>query len=251
MSHRKEKFITGDNYHATIRAIDDNLVFKNTNDYFRGIFSIYEFNDTNPVTIQAKRKARKAFKNSLMKLEKIDRRRTSIQLPEFADKRDKFVDILAFCFMPNHIHLLLKQLKDDGISKFMQKVGGGYGKYFNTKYQRKGHVFQDSFNAVRIENDNQLMATVSYIFTNPIALVEPGWKELGIRNHTTEEVENYLKEYKWSNFQDCIGIKNFPSVTEREFLLTMMGGSEGLATVMRDWIEHKKNIAQYKDLFLE
>jgi hypothetical protein len=104
---------------------------------------------------------------------------------------------------------------------------------------------------VRIENDNQLMATVSYIFTNPIALVEPGWKELGIRNHTTEEVENYLKEYKWSNFQDCIGIKNFPSVTEREFLLTMMGGSEGLATVMRDWIEHKKNIAQYKDLFLE
>ena len=78
MSHRKEKFITGDNYHVTIRAIDDNLVFKDTDDYFRGIFSIYEFNDTNPVTIQAKRKARRAFKNSLKKLEKIDRRPTSI-----------------------------------------------------------------------------------------------------------------------------------------------------------------------------
>ena len=202
MSHRKEKFITGDNYHAMIRAIDDNLVFKDMNDYFRGIFSIYEFNDTNPVTIQAKRKARKAFKNSLTKLEKADRRRTSIQLPEFVDKRNKFVDILAFCFMPNHIHLFLKQLKDDGISKFMQKVGGGYGKYFNTKYQRKGHVFQDSFNAVHIENDNQFMATVSYIFTNPIALIEPGWKENGIKD--LNKCVEYLRKYYFSSYSDYL-----------------------------------------------
>ena len=248
MPYRKEKFITGDNYHITMRAIDDNLVFKDTDDYFRGVFSIYEFNDTNPVTIQARRKARRSFKKSLRK---VDGSPTSIQPPEFIDRRDKFVDILAFCFMPNHIHLLVKQLKDRGISKFIQKVGGGYGKYFNTKYQRKGHFFQDSFKAIHIDDDRQFMAVVSYIFTNPIALIEPGWKELGIKNYTVEEVEKYLQNYKWSGFQDCVGIKNFPSVTEREFLLEMMGGTDGLISVVRDWIEHKRNIAKYKALFLE
>ncbi len=248
MPQRKEKFITGDNYHVTIRAIDDNLVFKNTDDYFRGIFSIYEFNDSNPVTIQARRKARKSFKNFL---KKADRPPTSIQLPEFIDRRDKFVDILAFCFMPNHIHLLLKQLKDESISKFMQKVGGGYGKYFNTKYQRKGHVFQDSFGAVHIEDDGQFMAVVSYIFTNPIALIEPGWKELGIRSHSVEEVEKHLQEYKWSSFQDCIGIKNFPSITERDFLMQMMGGEYGCRKAVADWISQKKDLAKYDSLFLE
>ena len=104
---------------------------------------------------------------------------------------------------------------------------------------------------MHIEDDRQFIAVVLYIFTNPIALIEHRWKELGIRNHTTKEMEGFLKQYKWSSFQDCIGIKNFPSVTEREFLLTMMGGSKGLKSVMGDWIEHKKNIAQYEALFLE
>lgn len=248
MPKRKEEFVTGEIYHLTLRALDDNLIFKDVSDYFRGIFSIYEFNNLNSVTIQARRKARSSFKKSLTKA---DRLPMSIQLPEFVDGREKIIEILAFCFMPNHVHLLVKQIKDGGISKFMQKTGIGLSKYFNGKYERKGHVFQDAFGAVHIENDNQFMAVVSYIFTNPIALIEPGWKEFGIKKHSAVEVFKFLEEYKWSSFQDCIEIKNFPSVTEREFLLKMMGGVGGLKQVVRDWIEHKKNVAKYADLFLE
>ncbi|MEK7562754.1 MAG: transposase [Patescibacteria group bacterium] len=247
MPQRKEGFKNGQIYHAISRALDNNLIFKDVNDYYRGIFSIYEFNNANPVTIQTRRKARIAFKNLL---KKADRRPTSIQLIE-TDKRDRLVDILAFCFMPNHIHLLLKQIKDNGISKFMQKLGGGYGRYFNDKYKRKGHVFQDAFKSVHIKNDKQFMVVSNYIFTNPIALIEPEWKEHGIRKHSVKEVMKFLENYKWSSYQDSIGIKNFNSVTQRDFLLEMVGEEKGYKNVVEDWITGKKDLAKYDKLFLE
>ena len=243
MPQRKEQFITGDIYHIVVRALDDNLIFKDVSDYFRGIFSIYEFNNAKPVSIFNRRRNRIVEKKRIKPCD--------IGSHTISDERDKFIEIFAFCFMSNHIHLLVKQIKDGGTSKFMQKVGIGLGKYFNNKYKRKGHVFQDSFKSVHIKNDNQFLATVSYIFTNPVALIEPGWKELGIRKHSVQKVMKFLEEYKWSSFQDCIGIKNFPSVTEREFLLETIGGVNGLKSVMQDWIEHKKDIVKCKDLFLE
>lgn len=245
MPRRKEQFVTGENYHIVMRAIDDNLIFKDTNDYFRGIFCLYEFNNSKPVNISIRRRNRVVEKKREKSID-IGSRTIS-----FIDSRNKFVDILAFCFMPNHIHLLVKQIRDGGISKFMQKVGIGLGKYFNRKYKRKGHVFQDTFKSVNIKNDNQFVATTSYIFTNPIALIEPGWKKKGIRNYSTEEVVNFLENYKWSSYQDCIGVKNFPSVTQREFLLEMTNGSEGLRDIIKNWIEHKKDMAKYADIFLE
>ncbi|HCC59626.1 MAG: hypothetical protein A2402_03265 [Candidatus Staskawiczbacteria bacterium RIFOXYC1_FULL_37_43] len=245
MPRRKEQFVTGEIYHIVIRAIDNNLIFKDLNDYYRGIFSIYEFNNAIPVNIFNRRLARTAEK----KKEKFCELGAHKILVE--DARDKFIKVLAFCFMPNHVHLLTKQIKDGGISKFMQKVGGGYGGYFNRKYQRKGHVFQNEFKSVHVDTDNQLIATASYIFTNPIALIEPSWKEKGIQKHSVKEVSKFLEDYKWSSYQDCIGVKNFPSVTEREFLLETMGGINGLNGVVKDWIEHKKDIAKYTDLFLE
>lgn len=244
MPRRKIQLETGQIYHIVIRALDDNLIFKNIRDYYRGIFCLYEFNNLKPVNISIRRRDR-AIEKKKEKLIELGARTI------FVDEREKMVEVLAFCFMPNHIHILIKQIKDGGISKFMQKVGGGYGRYFNDKYQRKGHVFQDAFVAVHIEDDRQFMAVVSYIFTNPIALIEPGWKEFGIRNHSTKQVLKFLEEYRWSSYQDCIGIKNFPSVTERGFLLEIMGGVEGLKNIIRDWVEQKKDVKKHTDLFLE
>ena len=259
MPRRKEELVNGEIYHVILRAIDDNLIFKNIDDYYRGVFSIYEFNNANPVTIQKRREAIARYKNLKKKMGRDPRSTefgrprvsTTLDAGEFDDGREKFVEVLAFCFMPNHIHLLLRQIKDGGVSKFMQKVGGGYGRYFNDKYKRKGHMFQDAFRSVHIEDDNQFMVVVPYIFTNPIALIEPGWKELGIRSHSAKEVVKFLENYKWSSYQDCIGVKNFNSVTQRDFLLEAMGGEEGLKAAVKNWIGHKKDIGQSVNLFLE
>jgi hypothetical protein len=58
MPQRKEQFVTGEIYHIVVRALDDNLIFRDTNDYFRGIFSIYEFNNAKPVNISIRRRDR-------------------------------------------------------------------------------------------------------------------------------------------------------------------------------------------------
>ena len=245
MPHRKEKFVTGEIYHIVLRGIDGKKLFKDVDDHYRGIFSIYEFNNNASVEISKRRRDRTVEKKKEIIL-------SELGVPTaLKDKRDKLVEILAFCFMPNHIHLLLKQVKLNGISKFMQKATGGYAKYFNKKYKRNGHVFQNEFKSVYVKKDNQFMATVSYIFTNPIALIEPGWKELGIRTHSVKEIIKFLEDYKWSSYQDCIGIKNFPSVTQRDFLLETMSGVDGLKEVVKDWINHKIDISKYNNLFLE
>jgi len=243
MPRRKEQFITGELYHITVRAIDDNLIFKDEKDYFRGIFSVYEFNNANPVEIWRRRRDRIAEKNK----EKLWELGAPTILP--IDKRDKLVEVLVFCFMPNHIHLLVRQLEYGGISKFMQKIGGGYGSYFNRKYQRKGHVFQNEFKSIRIESDRQLIAVVNYIHTNPTSLIEPNFKESWIKN--PEKVIKFLEEeYRWSSLYDYIGKENFKSVTERDFILELMGGPEGCKNLLRDWINYKK-VSQNNNLLLE
>ena len=238
MPYRKEQFINGEIYHIIIRAIDDNLIFKDIDDYYRGIFSIYEFNNAKPVTIRERRKARAKIKKEVA-----DRGPASV------DSRDKLVEVLAFCIMPNHLHLLAHQLQDRGVVKFMSKLNTGYGGYFNRKYGRKGYVFQDRFLAVHIENENQLKNIFVYIHTNPIALIEPKWKEKGIEN--PEEVIKFLENYKWTSYLDYIGKKNFPSVTAREFLLKIMNGEKGCKEFVEYWVRYKGKIKEFANLSLE
>ena len=236
MPYRKEQFETGNIYHITLKGID-NLTFKDLNDYYRGIFSIYEFNNSNPVSIHKRRESRDRFKKG--------RGRTS----SFIDERNKMVDVLVFCFMPNHIHLLVRQLKDNGITEFMRKIGTGYGGYFNRKYNRQGHVFQNRFNAVYIKTDKQLKIVFAYIHTNPISLIYPKWKEIRIEN--SDKATKFLEHYRWSSYLDCIGIKNFPSVTEKEFIIELIGGKQKCKDFIKYWIEYKGESKEYSNLFLE
>jgi len=243
MPYRRQQFVNGEIYHIVLRRIDDNLIFKDIGDYYRGIFSIYEFNNSNPVSIKERRKIRARFKKNQ------SARGRASGTEEEEDKRDKLVEVLAFCFMPNHIHLLLRQLKDDGISKFMSKVGTGYGGYFNRKYNRKGYVFQNRFSAVHIKDDNQLKIVFVYIHTNPIALIEPNWKDNGIKD--SEKAIKFLKSYRWSSYPDYIEKKNFPSVTERDFILEIMSGEQNCREFIEHWVKYKGEIRESSTLALE
>lgn len=239
MPKGKRKFINGEIYHLVLRRIGNELLFGDIDDYYRGIFYIYECNDAKSVKMKDRREARAKFKEK----EKLG------QILEWEDKREKIVEILAFCFMPNHIHLLVRQLKEGGISKFVQKIASGYATYFKKKYgiKLRGHFFQDRFSAIHIETEDQLRTVFVYIHTNPIALIEPEWKEKGIKD--VGEAMRFLKEYKWSSYRDYLGEKNFPSVTEREFVLKMMGGSEGCKRWIEDWLRFKKEIRELMEKF--
>lgn len=222
-------------YHIVIRGVGDSRVFKNKSDYYRAIFSLYEFNTIEPVVIREKRRIR--------------REKKKVNREQFSDTRKPLIEILCFCFMPNHIHLLLRQIKKDGITKFMRKLGAGYAGYFNRKYERKGHLFQGRFRAVHVRTDEQLQTVFVYIHANPISLIEPKWKEKGIKN--PKKVIGFLEDYKWSSYLDYIAKRNFPSVTDRDFLLKVIGNIKGCRRFIKNWIKYKGEIKGLDEIELE
>lgn len=246
MPHKPRQFIKGEFYHIVIRRMADEELFLDIDDYYRGIFCLYEFNNAKPVQILKRRRAIRALKK------KFKSGRGSPSTASIPDERDLMVEVFAFCLMPNHIHLLVRELKEGGISKFMLKLESGYAAYFKIKYgvKIKGHFFQDRFNCVHIKTEEQLIAVFVYIHTNPIALIEPHWKERGIKN--PERAIKFLEEeYRWSSLFDYIGKKNFPSVTQRDFLLKIVGGPEGAKKAVEDWIRYKGKIRKFAELALE
>mgnify|MGYP001606982650 CR=1 FL=1 len=235
MPIKRPELVNGETYHIVIRGVGDSLIFKNKDDYYRAIFSLYEFNTTAAIEIRKQREKRKTAKASGEQFS--------------ADTRDLLIEVWAFFFMPNHIHLLVRQIKDNGITQFARKFGAGYAAYFNKKYDRKGHLFQGRFRAVHIKNNEQLKTVFVYIHTNGISLIEPKWKENGVGNE--QEVIEFLKKYKWSSYPDYIGKKNFPSVTKRDFLLKTMGGIDGCMDFVESWVKYKKELKGWAKVVLE
>lgn len=255
MPHKQRQFVKGEIYHITIRRMAEWELFLDIDDHYRGIFCIYEFNTTKPITIRERRLARAHFKKSLSDFNRGSPPVIVIKKDEVVvmrDERDLLVEVLAFCLMPNHIHLLVRELKEGGVSKFMLKLESGYAAYFKLKYGIKmtGHFFQDRFNCVHIKTEEQLIAVFVYIHTNPIALIEPHWKERGIKD--PEKAIKFLEEeYRWSSLFDYMGKKNFPSVTQRDFLLKILGGAEGAKKTVEDWVRYKGEIRKFAELALE
>ena len=257
MPKRRRNFINSGLYHIVLRRMGNELFFGNIDDYYRGIFCIYEFNTTKHITIRERRAVRARFKKAIKEIEKTYRGQTPVNINGaqakksviWEDNRDLLVEVLAFCLMPNHIHLLVRQLKNGGISKFIQKLASGYASYFKYKYgiKLKGHFFQDRFNSVYIKDDEQLRVAFTYIHTNPISLVEPKWKEKGVRD--PGKVIKFLKGYKWSSYPDYIGKKNFPSVTERKFLLGVMNGERGCREWVENWVRYKGKVREMMKKF--
>lgn len=82
--------------------------------------------------------------------------------------REQNVKILAYCIMNNHAHMLIETKEIAELSKYMQRLGTKYGKYYNKKYNRVGYVFRDRFKAEGIYNEEHLYNCIKYIYNNPV-----------------------------------------------------------------------------------
>ena len=103
----------------------------------------------------------------------------------------------AFCLMPNHYHLLIKEVIEGGITSFMRKLGTAYTMYFNMKYERVGHLFCGQFRSRHVMNDRYLQRLFHYIHCNPAELYEADWKLGKVRNMSS--LEKKLVEYPYSS----------------------------------------------------
>ena len=103
---------------------------------------------------------------------------------------EKRVDVLAYCIMPTHIHFLLSELKENGISDFTHDTLSSYSHYFNTKYERKGPLWESRSKRAQIKTDEQLLHTTRYIHLNP----------------TTAHLVKMPEDWLFSSYGEYIGL---------------------------------------------
>ena len=185
-------------YHVLNRGVEKRNVVLDDHDRLRFLHDLFVFNDTKP-TLHYK----------LPDRHEENRRRTLL------------VRIHAFCLMPNHYHLLLSPVIENGIPLFMKKLSMGYAKYFNERYTRSGALWQGKYKRVLIARDAHFIYIPYYIHLNPLDLAYPEWRTGNVRN--TSKALEYLRTYRWSSHLDYDGIRNFPSISNREFLSPLLG----------------------------
>jgi len=215
---RKPQFIPGYIYHIYHRGIEERQIFNEEADYFRFVHDLFEFNDVRSAI-------NLYYKFPYLKSHEVEPRKN----------RKLIVEILAFCLMPNHFHLMIREIRKNGIIKFMQKLNTGYTMYFNKKYQRAGPLLRGRFKATLIKNESHFIHLPFYIHFNPLDLIEPKWRSGKITNF--HKAMNFLNSYRWSSHLDYFGKKNFPSVTQPEFLNRIFKGKENYKKLIKDWLK--------------
>src|SRR3990167_4211520 len=86
-----------------------------------------------------------------------------VYVSKSAPMQKRYVELVSFCLMSNHFHLLVRELTEGGISKYMQRIQNAYTKYINIKYDKSGHLFQGPYKAVRVKDNTQLLHLSCYI----------------------------------------------------------------------------------------
>jgi len=221
-------------YHILSRGVDKRKIFLDDEDYLRGIHDLFEFNDVAPVNNLTYffRKGPKDVGRPYIERE----------------ARKLLVKIHVFCLMPNHYHLFLSAVVENGIPLFMKKFNGGYAKYFNEKYERKGTLFEGRYKRVIIKNEAHFIHLPYYIHLNALDLITPEWRERKLNNFA--KAMKFLNSYRWSSHLDYAGEKNFPSVTQRDFLLEFFGGHEQYKRDITEWLKDL-SLEDKRDLLLE
>lgn len=181
-------------YHVYNRGAHKRIIFHNETDYARFLFLIL-FLQSPLVFEQVSRPVRRFVKHRVFDIDAEDTAQIT---------KDRYVELVAFCLMPNHFHLILRETQENGTARYMQRVLNGYAKYYNTKYGVSGHLFQGPYKAVLVEDNDQLLYLSTYIHRNVREL--PEWK-------------NKERRYEWSSYQDYVGKNRWDKLLSTELIL--------------------------------
>lgn len=184
MATRNFSFSIDEYYHLYNRGVDKRDIFLDDEDRKRFVKLLFIANGSTPFVF----------------------RDLPIGLPYVAFERgDMLVAIGAYCLMTNHFHILVKETMERGTTKFLNKVLTSYSSYFNKKYGRSGRLFQGTFCARHVDSDEYLKYLFAYIHLNPVKIIDPKWKESGIRDY--KKAKEYLARYQYSSYLEYLGVK--------------------------------------------
>lgn len=201
--NRVKYYLQNSYYHAYNRGVDKTRIFKDAEDYavFLNLFKRYlsRENICNP------------------------------KGKPYAKLHD-VVELLAFCLMDSHYHILLYQVEEHGMTSLMRRTQTGYTRYFNNKYGRVGHLFQDIYKASRIDSDAYLWHVSKYIHLNPLDL--DGVSRL----HKPSSLQYYLmgESPDWINIDRVLDMHKSMNSSYLEFMETDHGASSFMKGLLAD-----------------
>lgn len=191
----QREYIENTYYHIYNRGVEERVIFSDKNDYIVFLSLLKRYLSNEPYVDRLKR-----------------------EYPNYHND----MKLLAFCLMPNHFHLLIYQIKPDAITKLLHSVCTAYTMYFNRKYKRVGHLFQNRFKAARIINDAYLLHISRYIHLNP---------------------DNYL-EWQFSSLPYYLGDKRAEWLYPDQILRLFDG--ESYADFLTEYESHREALKQIK-----
>jgi len=139
----------------------------------------------------------------------IDKQKYLNTMFRFADETGDQIE--AWCLMSNHVHILIRS--DSFPDKVIKKIGCSYVPYFNKKYERVGHLFQDRYKSERVNDENYLIGVVRYIHMNP--------EKAGIC---------HMERYEWSSYRDYVTGRG---MTCTDNILGMLGSVDNFKKAMK------------------
>lgn len=222
-TNRKCVFANDEIYHIFNRGVEKRPTFMDKRELDRGIKTLDFYR----------------FANLPLKLSKFlvlpESERVKLT-QEMYRKYKKLVEIICYCLMPNHFHFLVKQIKKNGVSTFAANFTNSYTKYFNTKHERVGPLFQGLFKAVRVESDEQLIHVSRYMHLNPVSsfLIKP----------------KQLEDYPWSSYPEYLDISH-NKIADREIVLDMFASKEAYKQFVMDQVDYARQLEQSEHLILE
>lgn len=211
MPARNLPLVNGEYYHVYNRGVAKMPIFLTSRDNKRFLDSVIHYLDVD-VNLRFSKSSSKTF-----------------QKP-----KKQIVEIISYCFMPNHFHFLLKQNENDGIMNFVRKISNSYAKYFNIKRERKGPLFEGKFKAIRIESNEQLLHLTRYIHLNPLI------------GHVITDLNSYM----WSSYLEYLG-KSKLEICSKDVVLDQFKSIKNYQRFVLDHIDYAKKIDEIKHILLE
>lgn len=222
---RKEPYGIGSFVHVIHRGTRGASIVRDDEDKIRFLLMLTHFNDEH----QPANWFRDISDSNLSLFER----------PDLWPEQKKLVNIIAFCLLDNHFHLLLEEIQEGGVSKFMQRLGTGMSYRYNLKYDEHGSIFQGSFRSRTVDRDNYFRYVIAYIQLKNV------FDMYGRKIQTETDFEKayeWARTYPYSSLIDHLGVVQRP-IIEKEFLADLFS-EVSFKEFGKDFIEGRSGVPE-------
>jgi len=221
VEYRKDELVNNEFYHICSKSIAGYIIFNNDREFFR-MLALLKYYQIEVVPAR--------FSHFI---KNIGIKGFDAKFEKSFDKKNRLVRIVAYCLMPTHVHLILEQLKDEGISRYMSNVLNSYSRYFNTLHKRKGPLWQGRFKSILVDGEEQLVHLTRYIHLNP----------------TTSQIVRAPQEWIYSSYREYLERNDEQKFCLFDDVLEISAGE--YKKFCEDRISYQQELAKIKSLVLE